>query len=72
VTIQQQVVETFFARPSRDPAMVMQITEIAWKYSRKGSAARVVRLAIYLTAGTRYEKTCKSAQLMTLAGGEFR
>jgi hypothetical protein len=33
---------------------------------------REARLPIYLRLQLRYEKICKSARMMSLAGGEFR
>jgi hypothetical protein len=33
---------------------------------------RAARLPIYLGLQLRYEKICKSARMMALAGGEFR
>jgi hypothetical protein len=71
VTIGQQIVET---RAPQCPRMLqnnLQVSQNKQLYGQTGDSWPDARLAIYAGLEVRYEKNCKSARMMSLAGGEF-
>jgi hypothetical protein len=71
VTIRQQIAETCTLRSGIGRQSIIQISGKYTETVLLAGLRRAARLPIYLSLQLRYEKICKSARMMALAGGEF-